>query len=158
MSVQDAAVVALAEAVKFESDGRDFYLRAADRARDPLARAVFAALAEDEKEHIRRVREIYEELKSRPGWPDALAMVARKSGVLGVFREAAERLQVDAPEDADAVSALRTAVEMERKGLGFYRDRLAKATCDAEAEFYRRLADEEEVHLRVIEDVLERLG
>ncbi len=158
MSVQDAAVVALAEAVKFESEGRDFYLRAADRARDPLARAVFSALAEDEKEHIRRVREIYEELKSRPGWPEAVAMVARGSGVRGVFEEAAERLPADAPEDADAVSALKTAAEMERKGLGFYRDRLAKATCDAEAEFYRRLVSEEEVHLRTIEEVLERLS
>ncbi len=157
MSVQDAAVVALAEAVKFESEGRDFYLRAADRSRDPLARAVFSALAEDEKEHIRRVREIYEELKSRPGWPEAVAMVARKSGVRGVFEEAVGRLPADAPGDADAVSALKAAAEMERKGLGFYRDRLAKATCDAEAEFYRRLVGEEELHLRTIEEVLERL-
>jgi len=49
--------------VKFESDGRDFYLRSADAVQNPLAKSVFLALAEDEKDHIRRVREIYDELK-----------------------------------------------------------------------------------------------
>ncbi|GAB6062659.1 ferritin family protein [Deferrisoma palaeochoriense] len=154
MSTPESAVLALADAVKFESDGRDFYLQAAERVGNPLAKAVFQALAEDELDHIRRVREIYEELKSKPGWPDTAAMVARASGVEDAFARAARELDRQVAPDADAVEALEKAAEMERKGLDFYRNRLAQASCDAEAEFYRRLVAEEEVHLRTIERAL----
>ncbi|NOY45405.1 MAG: ferritin family protein [Deltaproteobacteria bacterium] len=157
MSTPEAAVLALSEAVKFESDGRDFYLQAVERVSNPLAKAVFQALAEDELDHIRRVREIYEELKSQAGWPDSTAMVARASGVEDAFARAARDLDRHVAPDADALEALEKAAELERKGLGFYRDRLAQATCDAEAEFYRRLVAEEEVHLRTIEKALEDL-
>ncbi len=158
MGAQDAAVVALVEAVKFESDGREFYLRAADRVLHPVAKAVFRALAEDEKDHIRRVREIYEELKSRPGWPETSAMVARRAGVEDAFRTALEHLDREVPRDADALDALTKAEEMELKGLGFYRDRLAKASCGAEAEFYRQLVAEEEIHLQTIRKAIEELS
>ncbi len=158
MGAQDAAVVALAEAVKFESDGREFYLRAAERVLHPLAKALFQALAEDEKDHIRRVREIYEELKSRPGWPETSAMVARHAGVEDAFRTALEHLDQEVPQDADALDALAKAEELEEKGLGFYRDRLAKASCEAEAEFYRRLVAEEEIHLQTIRKAIEELS
>jgi rubrerythrin len=158
MSVRDAAVVALGEAVKFESDGRDFYLRSAEAVQNPLARSVFLALADDEKDHIRRVREIYEELKDKPGWPDVTTMVTRTSGVLGVFEAAAASLPENTPVDLTAEQALAKAREMERQGLAFYRDRQARASCDAEAEFFRRLVSEEEVHMAALEKVLDRLG
>ncbi len=158
MSTNDAAVLALAEAVKFESDGRDFYLRAAEQAANPLAREVLLALAEDEKDHIRRVREIYEQLKAQAGWPDTASMVARSSGVVDAFEHASARLGKAIAPDASAAEALRTALEMERKGMAFYRDRLAKASCDAEAAFYRHLVEEEAVHMQTIEKVLSGLG
>jgi rubrerythrin len=157
MSTRDAAIVALGEAVKFESDGRDFYLRAAEASKDPTAKSVFLALAEDEKDHVRRVREIYEQLKDKPGWPEVGAMVARHSGVVDAFEMAAANLRDSVAEDADAEAALRTAMEMEQKGLAFYRERLGKASCGAEAEFYRSLVAEEEMHLRTIRGVLKQM-
>jgi rubrerythrin len=157
MSTSDAAIIALGEAVKFESDGRDFYLRAAGEVRNPLAKAVFEALAEDEKDHVKRVREIYEELKDKPGWPSTTAMVARHSGVVDAFEKAATNLSDNVPADTTAAEALRTALDMEAKGLAFYRERLAKATSDAEAEFFRTLVAEEETHRRTIEKVMKTL-
>jgi rubrerythrin len=151
MTTRDAAVVALGEAVKFESDGRDFYLRAAEAAVNPLARAVLEALAEDERDHVRRVREIYEELKDKPGWPDVATMVTRASGVLDAFEKASANLSAALPPDASVHAALTTAVEMEKKGLVFYRERVAKASCPAETEFFRQLVAEEEIHFQTIE-------
>lgn len=156
MSTRDAAIVALGDAVRFESDGRDFYMRAAEEAKDPLAKSVFQALAEDEKDHVRRVREIYEQLKDKPGWPEVGAMVARHSGVVDAFELAASNLGGCVSADADAEEALRTAVEMERKGPEFYRDRVGNATCEAEAECSRSLVVEDEMHLRAIRDLLEQ--
>lgn len=157
MNAPDAAVVALAEAIQFESNGRDFYLRAAEAARDPLARAVFEALAEDEKEHVRRVREIYEELKNRPGWPDVVEMVARASGVVDAF-ERASAAGTGALAEATAREAFAAALEMERQGLQFYRDRAARASCSAEAAFFRRLVAEEEIHLHTLERLQATIG
>ena len=103
----DAAILALEQAIKFESDGRDFYLRAAASLADPAAKGLFAALAEDEKDHIRRVREIYEELKDKPGWPSVDAMVARQSGVLDGF----ERSLADAAEPETVAGTVAAAAE-----------------------------------------------
>jgi rubrerythrin len=151
---REAALVALDGAIKFESDGRDFYLEAAERVSDPLSSAIFAALAEDEKDHVERVREIYEELKGRAGWPDVEVMVARQSGVLDAFERAAAGLAAEVKVGATAGEALAKAAEMERRGLAFYRERLGKASCPAEAEFFRRLVEEEEVHLAAVVRVL----
>jgi rubrerythrin len=151
---REAALVALDGAIKFESDGRDFYLDAAERVSDPLARAVFSALAEDELDHIARVREIYEELKTCAGWPPVEVMVARQSGVLDAFERASVTLSGEVPAGAAAGEALAKAAEMERRGLAFYRERLSKASCPAESEFFRRLVSEEEIHLATVVKVL----
>lgn len=150
----NAALYALEQAIKFESDGRDFYLRTAETVSDPVARLLFESLADDEQDHIRRVREIYEELKLKPGWPSIPAMVARQAGVLDVFER--ESAKYDRPEmnDVDAVAALEKAAGMERKGLAYYRERAGEATCDAEATFYQELVAEEVKHLEAIEKAL----
>ena len=158
MSPRDAAVVALGQAVKFESDGRDFYLRAAEEVQHPFAKAIFRALAEDEKDHVRRVREIYEELKDKPGWPTVPAMMAKGSGMLDAFERASVGLNAAVARDVAAEGALAAAEELERAGLAFYRDRASRATCEAEAEFYRRLVTEEELHLHTIQRVRKDLA
>ncbi|HSH70415.1 MAG TPA: ferritin family protein [Deferrisomatales bacterium] len=157
MSSRDAAIVALADAVKFESDGRDFYLRAAQQAENPLAKSVFLVLADDEKDHLRRVREIYEQLKDKPGWPEVGAVAARQAGVMDAFEAAAANLAGNVAADADVEAALHTAIGMEQKGLAFYRERLGDASCDNEAEFYRSLVEEEELHLKTLRSVLAEL-
>ncbi|MBI5443897.1 MAG: ferritin family protein [Deltaproteobacteria bacterium] len=150
MTDREAALVALDGAIKFESDGRDFYLGAAEQVADPLSKAVFTALADDEADHVKRVREIYEELKTRAGWPSVELMVARQSGVVDAFERASVHVASSVPSTATAQQALATAAEMERRGLAFYRERLSKASCPAEAEFFRRLVSEEEIHLATI--------
>ena len=107
---------------------------------------------------MRRVREIYEELKGKPGWPDVPTMVARASGVLDAFEQAASNLSAVVPPDAEARDVLVTATEMEKKGISFYRERVARATCAAEEEFFRRLVAEEEVHLRTLERLRVTIG
>ena len=46
---------------------------------------------------------------------------------------------------------------MEKKGLAFYRERAAEASCDAEAAFYQELVAEEVKHLEAIEKALREL-
>ena len=105
MSVRGVAIIAPGEAVKFDAEGCDFYRRVAEEARDSLAQAGFKALAEDGKELVRRVREICEELKGKPGWLAVSAGVARASWVPGA-------------SDATAEDALLAAAPLEREGVG----------------------------------------
>jgi rubrerythrin len=153
----NAALYALERAIKFESDGRDFYLRTAEAVTDPVAKMLFLSLAEDEKDHIRRVREIYEELKLKPGWPSVASMVARQAGVLDVFERESAKYDRAGKSDVDAVEALEKAAEMEQKGLAFYRERGSEASCDAEAKFYQNLVEEEVKHLEAIKLAIKEL-
>ncbi len=151
-----AALIALEKAIKFESDGRDFYLRSAETLANPLARMLFITLADDEQSHIKRVRELYEELKDKPGWPDESTMIGRHSGVLDIFE--AEDAKIPAASDNDATQALTRALEMEKKGLAFYTELMEAAGGAAEKRFYANLVAEETKHRIAIEKALENLG
>ncbi len=150
--MNDSAILALEEAIKLEADGHDYYLRMAETARHPLVKALFNALATEEKGHMKRVREIYEELKDKGGWPTELEMVAKASGVVDVFER--EAMRDSLPSDASISEALLKAISMEEEALRFYRDRAAKASCSTEGEFFKRLADDEVVHLDALQRAL----
>jgi len=147
--MSDAALIALGQAIKFESDGLDYYRGLAETLTDPLAKALFRSLAEEEKGHITRVREIYEELKAKPGWPPASTMVARAAGTLDVFENEAFSKGKLSP-DATLREALAKAIELEQDGIDFYAVRLSQASCEAETEFFRHLIAEEERHFRLL--------
>ncbi len=187
MSIRDAAIVALANAEKFESGGRYFFLvtvwKPVSRSRreQPIreqARASGCAddfvgaglpaktgfpcrhyLRADEKDHLRRVREIYEQLKGKPDWPEVGVLVADHSAEVDGFAAASANLagSVAAAADADAEAALHAAMGMEQKGLTFHREHLGMVSCDSEAEFYRTLVAEEELHAKTQRSVLAEL-
>ena len=121
----------------------------ADEMNDPAVKSLFSALANAEKGHIQRVRQIYEELKDKPGWPSVESMITRQSGANDAFEtETLECAGIGC--DAGVGQALTKAIAMEEAGIAFYRDRLAQATCDAEAKFFSALVDEEELHLATL--------
>jgi rubrerythrin len=148
--MSDSAILALEKAIKFESDGLDYYQRLADEMNDPTVKRLFALLAEAEKNHIQRVREIYEELKDKPGWPSVESMIARQSGNHDAFElETLKCAGIGC--DAGIAQALDKAAAMEEAGVAFYRERLDLASCDAEAKFFSALVAEEELHLELLQ-------
>lgn len=154
--MSNASLIALEQAIQFESDGHDYYLELSTKLTDTLARALFRSLAEDEMEHIKRVREIHDGLKDKPGWPSVTAMIARKSGVQDPFE--AETLSAQGlPANAELPQALGKAVDLERQSIQFYRDRLVQATCEGEKQFFSHLVAQEEHHKRVLEAALKKL-
>ena len=50
----------LEEAIRFETDGREFFLQAAEKAKTYFAKVIFQIIAEEELDHIRKVKQIYE--------------------------------------------------------------------------------------------------
>ena len=62
------ALQALRQAIRLEQDGYEFYTEAAERTTDPRGREMFLSLADDEKLHLRIVRNQYEALGTGQGW------------------------------------------------------------------------------------------
>jgi rubrerythrin len=50
---------ALEEAIRFEVDGREFFLQAAETAETYFTKSIFKVLAEEELSHIQRVKEVH---------------------------------------------------------------------------------------------------
>lgn len=148
-----------AEALKLaltnEKKEKEFYLENASRTNDPVGRAMFESIAEDEAEHYSRLLELYEKMDERGKWPDEFStdISSRKVG------EMIDRLIGEgAPQprsDDDDVRALKIALEFEEKGEKFYRDLAENAESEAERHFFSLLASIEREHRLSLDETLE---
>lgn len=148
--VEDSRTKALRDAIQFEADGRAFFLEAAERTSDYFGRIIFNSLADEELDHIERIKTIDRALRGRGQWPSEKdhAEKGRKS----VFEEARMKMDKTVKDRTDDLTAVKVAMDLEEKGYRFYSDLAARAVDSREKEFYRRLATEEKRHLQILED------
>jgi rubrerythrin len=143
----------LEAAIAFEAHGRDVYLEAADRVTDVAAESVLRALARDEDDHARVIRQ-YREALSRAGGgtlPEGLATPDLSSERLSAaLRETAESIG----PDATFRSVYENARELELKSIDFYQSEGEKVGDHRIAEAFHFLASVEQTHLEVLDTVL----
>ncbi len=149
---------ALEEAIRFEIDGREFFLQAAEKAETYFTKSIFKVLAEEELSHIQRVKEVHKRCLSSekdvflPPGPGP-----HKNHLENIFEQAKRETDPRVLIKTSELEAVRLALQLEIKGHDFY-DRLAReATSESEKAFYSQLAQEESVHfsvLRQMEDAL----
>ncbi len=139
-------------AIKFEQEGRDFFLKAADRTHHPLGKQMFSSLANDELQHIRRVTRIFDALESKDEWPQTENANYQPKTFNTIFEEAKERLKEIVKPQADEIEALNLGLAYEERGYKFYQDLTQKASSAPEKEFYRQLAAEENKHYQIIQE------
>jgi len=154
MPGQNANRNILEEAIRFEVDGREFFLKAAEKAKTYLAKVIFQTIAEEELDHIRRVKHIYEsdvasEKREIP------PVASRKGNLQNVFQEAREQMGQSVIMDANEMEAIRLAIQLEFKGHEFYNHLAQEAASDFEKTFYQHLAQEESVHFSVLRQMEE---
>jgi rubrerythrin len=144
----------LEEAIQFEIDGRNFFLKAAEMAKTYVARVIFQTIAEEELDHIRRVKQIYEnDTAFQKQEPPPLA--SRRSDLVNVFQEAKAQMGQTILLNVDEAEAVRVALQLEFKGHEFYNRLAQEATSDFEKAFYQHLAQEESVHFSVLRQMEE---
>jgi rubrerythrin len=145
---------ALKLALTNEEKERDFYLVHAKRTRDALGKQMFESIAADENEHYKRLVELHAKLSERNKWPDGFSIdiPTRVTEALGrLVKEA-----TDSPaSDDDDVTAVKTAIEFERKGESFYERLASQAKDKSEKRFFTLLASMEREHRLSLEDTLE---
>jgi len=142
------ALQALRQAIRLEEDGYKFYTEAAERTADPYGREMFLSLADDEKLHLRIVRDQYEALNAGKGWVS--------------FSEAVEVEPVDLdkplflPEretigpGASDTDALLFAMQVENESYELYRKATTETADPVGKAMYQFLASQERVHFDIL--------
>jgi rubrerythrin len=153
---QNKVLEALQAAIKMETDGKKFYLRASAQSSNDAGKKLLKTLAAEEDIHRQNFEVIYEALRHKKGWPNIAVKRAGK-GLRTVFNEAAGKVGKAAKALASEIGAVQTAMEMENKSYDFYRSQLKTATSDAAKSFYEVLSVQEKEHHRLLLDYFEFL-
>jgi rubrerythrin len=144
----------LEEAIRFETDGREFFLKAAEKSKNHFAKTIFQLIAEEELGHLQKIKQFYQGYSVSE--KEEIPLTIEKKGLLqNVFQQAKEQMDQRIIVDADELEAIRLAIQLEIKGHEFY-DRLAKeATGDFEKVFYKHLAQAEDIHFSILHQIEE---
>lgn len=145
MTDKKTGMDALQRALKFEVEGRKYYLEAMEKTRNPIAKSLFETLAHEEERHMGFISELHAKLDAEGEWPKEATIDVQKDFKL-IFAQA--RIELDKLVDVttDELQAMTKAVEMESKGEKMYWELAEKADTPQEKNVYTILAQEEIRH------------
>ena len=139
-------------ALQLENDGIDFYMKTAENA-NPIAKKMFESFAEDEKKHIKWIKQLASKEKIDVEEPEIVYERLRK-----IFRDTPEHLKENAKATEDDTQALKIAIGMETKSKEAY-EKWAEEVDDKEAEdLCRVLAKYEGIHRKLFQNAEEYLN
>jgi Fur family ferric uptake transcriptional regulator len=138
---------ALRIAIATERSGLEFYSRAARIAKDARGRKVFHDLAMEEKEHLGKLEERYNELLQRdPELESRPTFLFFKGAANGLFAEGAERLL----RGVNDQQALMIGIRCERGSHRFFKKYGEKFEDSEGKQIFLEFADEERNHLDLL--------
>lgn len=140
------------EAVRFEESGREFFLKAAENTKNPMAKDIFTTLANEELKHIKRIKDVFDRLVSEGKFPEELP----KSENLpwkNIFRDALNRFKDVVKPQILELDSIKLGLDFESKGYKMYDELAKKAANSLERAFFETLRDEEEGHYLAIENL-----
>lgn len=137
---------ALKTAMQLEKDGEAYYKKAAEKSTTPFAQGLFRQLAAEEKDHLKKVEEIYDALGGKGKASEKLKLLKPSSAVRDIFKKATGELKDKAPAGSSDLETIKTAMGMEEKSIDLY-DGLGKQEHDSFAKrFFVLLSYEERGH------------
>ncbi|SEM24144.1 Rubrerythrin [Syntrophus gentianae] len=143
---------ALNIALKNESSERDFYLKNAERTRNPLGKAMFEQIADEELEHYERLKELHDRWAKEGKWPETLPLKVKNTSVKNVLAKVVKTVSQMPQGDDDDLKALQTAIEFEAKGTAFYARLRDEVSNPQEKAFFDLLASIEREHYNSLKD------
>lgn len=140
---------AIKTAIQLEKDGRQFFEKAAAETKNRLGQKMFRKLAADEVRHLVTFEKMFKTLADPKTWQELL----REGPPRERMPFFAEKTQSRSPAEKGAgeLSALRQALEVERKAIDFFKD-VAERAGDSEAKrIFELIAQEEVFHYDLIQ-------
>ena len=144
---------ALQAAIKFEEDGRAFFLAAGEKTVEKFGKATFKGLANAEMDHIQRIKTIYASLSKMGEWPDTPALFSPKQPVKNIFEEALAEIDRNVKPTTGEMEAVSLGVQYEEKGIKLYTELSDEASDGLEKKFYTLLGYEERGHMLLLKDI-----
>jgi rubrerythrin len=144
-----AAIDAITAAMDAEMDAHNFYSRAARKTQNPKGRDMFSQLADFEMNHFNHLKALYDSLKGEGKW------IAYPGSA---FFKRAKKTSTDLStgegvgSQADDIDAISMAIKEERKAQDYYLQMAQKTTDPLGKDMFKKLAREEELHERVLND------
>ncbi len=148
-------IKALEIAMGNEAREREFYLRHSERTSHPLGKRMFRTLAEEEQEHMERIRLLHGRLEQQGRWPEDVPLDLQGTRVKGILDSLVESVSKLPEADRDDLEAVQIATEFEAKGEAFYAELAAKADDPREKDFFGLLSSMEHEHLVSLKDTQE---
>ncbi len=148
---------ALEVALNNEKSERGFYLKHAKRTKNPLGKAMFRQIADEELEHYERLKQLHEKWEQEENWPETVPLKVKDTIVKDIFKDMVKKAERMPPGDADDLEAIQTAIEFEAEGAIYYANLRDKVTDPKEKQFFNLLADMEHEHFVSLKDTEEFL-
>lgn len=137
---------AIRMAMQAEREAFLHYLKASRGTRDPRGREMFRQLSGFEANHYRKLRTLSESLEAKGEWI-AYDGTSLKPGAQPLKAE-----KLSGPDRLNDLDALKIAIQAEKKAQAYYRS-MAELTGDGRGkEMFRRLAEEEALHEKLLND------
>jgi rubrerythrin len=146
---------ALETALKNESAEREFYLKHAEKTNNPLGKAMFKRIAEDELEHYERLKELHSKWEVQDKWSETIPLKVNNTNIKEVLNNTIRIVDKTVKPDADDLEAIKIAVDFEEKGTQFYRQLCNAVTNPREKEFFELLVMIENEHYLALKDAEE---
>ncbi len=155
MKVDKQRLNALVLALENETRERAFYIENAKRTKNPLGKAMFQQIADDELEHYERLKEIHKIWEKEEAWPETVKITLGKSRVKDLFKKTTEANAAMPPGDDDDLKAIRVAIDFEARGIKHYQELRDSASDDKERAFFDLLSSMERDHFLSLKDTEE---
>jgi rubrerythrin len=154
---QEERVNALEVALDNEMREREFYLKLAERTKNPQGQAMFQQIADEELEHHAMLKKLHETWMKQEKWPDTLPLEVKQTRVKDVLKDLVQKADKLPERDEDDLKAIKTAIDFEAKGAEYYA-KLRDAVSDPkEKAFFDLLARTERSHYLSLKDTEEFL-
>ena len=148
---------ALEVALNNETREREFYLKNAERTKNPLGKAMFLQIADEELEHYERLKRLHENWQKDQKWPETLPLKVKDTIIKEVMQDMLRQLDELPVGDDNDLDAIRTAIDFEAKGMAYY-EKLRDAVSDPkEQDFFDLLSKIERQHYLSLKDTEEYL-
>jgi len=150
-------IEALEIALNNEMREREFYLRHGEKTDNPVGKAMFLRIAEDELEHYERLKILHEKWKAEGRWPETLPLKVKNTDIKDILLNTIKSVDTHKKAGASDLDAIKTAIDFEANGVKFYQD-LSEAVIDPkEKGFFKLLASIENEHYLSLKDAEEYL-
>ena len=148
---------ALEVALNNEMREREFYLKNAKKSKNPLGKAMFQQIGDDELEHYERLKQLHQKWTQKEKWPATVPLKVKDTIVKDVLVDFLKKVDKTAKADADDLQAVRTAIDFEAKGAKYYAQLRDDVSDPKEKQFFDLLSRIENEHYLSLKDTEEYL-